>query len=220
MPVSHIFRDAVRRSHADHRDRQARPARRWRRHRPLRRHHGARHGQPLRPAARPRLLPAHRRLRGADVRRGQDPGRLHQARVAPVRGGHPRGAPDRPAHPAAVPRGLQGRRPARHHGPLDGPGERPGHPRHDRRVGRADHQRDPLPGPRRAPSASAGSTASSSSTRRTRSSPSRSWTSSCLGHPRRDHDGRGRREDPARGRDGRGDPVRPSRAAAAHRPPG
>ena len=30
-----------------------------------------------------------------------------------------------------------------------------------------------------------------------------------LRHPRRDHDGRGGREDPARGRHGRGDPVRP-----------
>ena len=39
-------------------------------------------------------------------------------------------------------------------------------------------------------------------------------------HARRDHDGRGRREAPARGRHGRGDPVRPSRAPAARRPPG
>ena len=41
-----------------------------------------------------------------------------------------------------------------------------------------------------------------------------------LGHPRRDHDGRGRRQDPARGRHGRGDHVRPPRAPADHRPPG
>ena len=41
-----------------------------------------------------------------------------------------------------------------------------------------------------------------------------------LRHARRDHDGRGGRQDPARGRDGRGDPVRPPRAAAARRDPG
>ena len=36
---------------------------------------------------------------------------------------------------------------------------------------------------------------------------------------RRDHDGRGRGEAPARGRHGRGDPVRPPGDPAAHRPP-
>ena len=41
-----------------------------------------------------------------------------------------------------------------------------------------------------------------------------------LGHARRDHDGRGGRQAPARGRHGRGDPVRPPRAPAAHRHPG
>ena len=41
-----------------------------------------------------------------------------------------------------------------------------------------------------------------------------------LRHPRRDHDGRGGREDPARGRHGRGDHVRPPVDRAAHRPPG
>ena len=71
------------------------------------------HREPLGPAPRARLLPAHGRLRGAHVRRGQDPGRFHQARVAPVGGGHPRRPPDRPAHPPALPRGLQGRRPDR-----------------------------------------------------------------------------------------------------------
>ena len=39
-------------------------------------------------------------------------------------------------------------------------------------------------------------------------------------HARRDHDGRGRRQAPARGRHGRGHPVRPPLAPAAHRPPG
>ena len=41
-----------------------------------------------------------------------------------------------------------------------------------------------------------------------------------LRHPRRDHDGRGRRQPPAGGRDGRGHPVRPPRPPADRRPPG
>ena len=85
---------------------------------------------------------------------------------------------DRPIRPA-LPRGLQGRHPARHHGPLDRPGERAGRPRHRGRLGRADDQRDPVRRARSARSASAGSTASSSSTRPTASSPSPSSTSSC-----------------------------------------
>ena len=101
------------------------------------------------PAARPRLLPAHGRVRGAHVRRGQDPGRLHQARGARLRGGDPGRPPDRPPDPPALPRGLQGRHPAGHHGPLDRPGERAGRPRHGRGLGRADHQRDPVRRPRR-----------------------------------------------------------------------
>ena len=40
------------------------------------------------------------------------------------------------------------------------------------------------------------------------------------GHPRRDHDGRGGRQDPPRGRHGRGDHVRPPVDRAAHRPAG
>ena len=116
---------------------------------PLRRLDGPRDREPLRAPPRARLLPAHRRLRGADVRRRQDPGRLHQARGPRLRGGDARGAPHGPPDPPAVPRGLQGRRPDRHHRPLDGPRERPGHPRHDRRVRRADDQRDPVPGPGR-----------------------------------------------------------------------
>ena len=58
-------------------------------------------------------------------------------------------SPDRPAHPAAVPRGLQGRRPDRPDGALDRPAEQPRHPGHHRRVGRPEHQRDPVPGPHR-----------------------------------------------------------------------
>ena len=69
---------------------------------------------------------------------GKIPGGFIKRESRAVGGRHPGGPPDRPAHPAALPRGLQGRRPARHHRPLDRPGERPRHPRHDRRVGRAD----------------------------------------------------------------------------------
>ena len=176
--MSQTFETQIRWSNADHRDRQARTPRRRFRHGPLRRHPGARHRQPVRPAPRPRLLPAHGRVRGADVRRGQDPGRLHQARGARVRGGHPGRAPDRPPDPPALPRGLQGRHPARHHGPLDRPGERARRARHDRRVGRADDQRDPVRRSRRRRPRSAASAASSSSTRPTASSRSRSSTSS------------------------------------------
>ena len=216
--MSHSLSRRVRWSHADHRDRPDGPPRRRRRHRALRRHRRARHGQPCRPAPRPRLLPAHDRLRGADVRRRQDPRRLHQARVAPVGGRDPRLPPDGPPDPPALPGGLQGRRPVRHHGPLDRPGEQPGRPRDDRRVGRADDQRDPVPGPdRRRPHRA--------HRRRVRHQPDHAAARGerarprRLRHARRDHDGRGRREDPARGRDGRGDPVRPPRARAAHRPP-
>ena len=171
------------------------------------------------PRPGPRLLPAHGRVRGAHVRRGQDPGRLHQARGPRLRGGDPGRPPDRPPDPPAVPRGLQGRHPAGHHGPLDRPGERAGRPRHGRGLGRADHQRDPVrrPGRRGAhrphqrrvrgqPDLQPG--------RGVRARPRR------LRHARRDHDGRGGRQAPARGRHGRGDPVRPPRPAAPHRHPG
>ena len=60
-------------------------SRRWpgrrRRARPLRRCRLTRHGCVFdRTARRHRLFPAHRRIRRAHVRRGQDPRRLHQAR--------------------------------------------------------------------------------------------------------------------------------------------
>ncbi len=171
------------------------------------------------PRPGPRLLPADGRVRRADVRRGQDPGRLHQARGARLRGGHPGCPPDRPPDPPALPRGLQGRHPARHHGPLDGPGERARHPRHPRRVRRADDQRDPVRRPRRR-------RPDRPHRRRVRGQPDLQ-PAGRLGarpdrvrHPRRDHDGRGRRQAPAGGRHGRGDPVRPPRPAAAHRHPG
>ena len=100
---------------------------------------------------------------------------------------------DRP-DPPALPRGLQGRRPDRPHGPLDRPGERPRHPRHDRGVGRADDQRDPVPGPDRR-------RARRPHRRRVRHQPDRTAQLERvrarprrLRHPRRDHDGRGGRQ--------------------------
>ena len=80
---------------------------------------------------------------------GKIPGGFIKREGRAVRGGDARGAPDRPADPPAVPRGVQGRRPDRHHDPLDGPRERARRPRHDRRVRGADDQRDPVPGPDR-----------------------------------------------------------------------
>ncbi len=75
--------------------------------RPRRRHDGARHRPGAHGSARGRgLLPAHRRRRGADVRRREDPGRLLQAGGAPDRARHPHRADDRPADPAALAEGL------------------------------------------------------------------------------------------------------------------
>ena len=89
----------------------------------------------------------------------------------------------------------------------------------DRRVGRADDQRDPVRGPgRRRPHRP--------DRRRVRRQPDLQRARGLgarpdrLRHARRDHDGRGGRQAPARGRHGRGHPVRPSRAPAAHRHPG
>ena len=53
------------------------------------------------------LLPAHGGHRGEDVRRGQDPGRLLQARGAGDREGHAQRAHGGPADPAAVPKGFR-----------------------------------------------------------------------------------------------------------------
>ena len=150
---------------------------------------------------------------------GKIPGGFIKRESRPSGGGHPGRAPDRPADPPALPRGLQGRRPDRPDGPLDRPGERPRHHRHHRRVGRADHQRDPVPRADRV-------RAHRAHRRRVRGQPhvhparELGARPGRLRHPRRDHDGRGRRQDPARGRDGRGHHVRPPLAGADHRPPG
>ena len=73
-------------------------------HRADRRHHvaGDLHGGAGPGGAR--LLPADRRLPGEDLRRGQVPRRVHQARGAAHQQGDPHRPADRPADPAALPR--------------------------------------------------------------------------------------------------------------------
>ena len=159
------------------------------------------------PRPGPGLLPADGRLRRAHVRRGQDPGRLHQARVAPV-GGAILAArlTDRPIRPL-FPEGYKD----------------------DVQVVitvlSTDQENDPdIIG---TIAASAALTISeipfqgpvaavrvgriggefvvnpTYAARRVGARPRR------LRHARRDHDGRGGRQDRARGRHGGGDPVRP-----------
>ena len=150
---------------------------------------------------------------------GKIPGGFIKRESRPSEARHPGCATDRPAHPAAVPRGLQGRRPDRPDRALDGPGERPRHPRHDRRVGRADDQRDPLPGPRGAVRIG-----------RIDGQFVVNPTTSQLQESELDLVVSGTRDaimmveagcqHPARVRDGRRHHVRPPLAGAAHRPPG
>ncbi len=132
------------------RDGQAREAGRWRRRRPLRRHHGSRD----RPgsdggARRRRLLPAHDRCRGAHVRRGQDPRRLLQAGGAPHRAGDLDRAHDRPPDPAALAEGLPQRGAVHRDRALGGHGDLARHPGDQRRLGRAADLADAVPRPDR-----------------------------------------------------------------------
>ena len=144
---------------------------------------------------------------------GKIPGGFIKRESRPSEGGDPGRPPDGPAHPPAVPRGLQGRRPGGPHCPVDRPGERSGRHRHHRRVGRADDQRDPVQRPRRC-------RAHRPHQRRVRDQSHRQPARGVgarphrLRHARRDHDGRGRRQDRDRGRHGRGDHVRPPRPGA------
>ena len=99
--------------------------------------------------ARHRFLPAHRELPGEDLRRRQDPRRLFQARRPSHREGDADLAPDRPADPAAVRRGLQERDAGRRHRALARHGERPRHRRHGRRLRGADAVGRAVPRPDR-----------------------------------------------------------------------
>ena len=95
----------------------------------------------------------------------------------------------------------------------------PGRRRHDRRIRGAHDQRDPVQRPDRF-------RACRPDRRRVRRQPDLQPDEGLRArpdrrrHPRRDHDGRGRREPAARGRHGRGDPVRPPGAPAHRRPAG
>ena len=124
--------------HADARNRRDRPPGRRRRHGQPRRHRRPRHGAGRQERARrPGLLSADRRLPGKDLRRGQDPRRLLQARRAPVGKGNADVAPHRPADPSAVPRRLLQRSAGDRDGDVGGSGSRSRHRRDDRRLGGA-----------------------------------------------------------------------------------
>ena len=150
MPVSQVFETAIWRSHADHRDGQARPARRRLGHRPLRRHAWS-SGTANRSEPRPGLdffpltvdfeerMYAAGKIPGGFIKRESRPS---EAAILAAR------LTDRPIRPL-FPEGYKDDVQIVHHGPLDGPGERSRRPRHGRRLGRADDQRDPVPGPDR-----------------------------------------------------------------------
>ena len=86
------------------------------------------------------------RRRGADVRRGQDPRQLLQARGQGGREGHAHRAHDRPAAAAALPEGLEPRDAARVDPHVDRPRAPLRHPRDERHQRRADGLGHPVPG--------------------------------------------------------------------------
>ena len=129
------------------RDRQAGQAGRRRRPRPLGRDDGAGDGAGADGGARGRgLLPAHRRRRGAHVRRREDPRRFLQARGQADRAGDPDRADDRPPDPAAVAEGVPERGAGDLHDALRRPRHTARHPLHQRRLGGADALAAALPG--------------------------------------------------------------------------
>ena len=109
----------------------------------VRRHDGAGRGDRLPQHLHPPVLPPHRRVSREDLRRGQDPRRVPQARGPALGQGDPRQPPDRPLDPAAVPRGVQERGAGLRDGPLRRPGERRRRPRRGGGLDRAQ----PLSGP-------------------------------------------------------------------------
>ena len=85
------------------------------------------------------VLPPDRRVSREDLRRGQDPGRVPQARGPAVSDKEIlAGAGDRPVDPAALPRGLQERGPGLRHRALRRPGERCRRARRRGRLGGAE----------------------------------------------------------------------------------
>ena len=195
-----------------------RPSGRRRRARDLRRNRRAVHrGRAEDAEAGHRFLPAHRQLPGKDLRRRQDPRRLLQARRPADREGDADLAPDRPADPPAVPRGLPQRDAGHLHRAEPRPRERSRHRRDDRRLGRADHLRHPVHGPDRRARASATSTASTCSIRPLDAAAERDARPRRRRHRRRRADGRIRGQGAVRrGHARRGD-VRPPRLPAGDR---
>ena len=124
--------------------RQARDAGRRLGRRHARRDASARHHHERRPPGGDRLLPAHRRSRGADVRRGEDPRRVLPSRGSSIGDGHPHGSPHRPAAAPHVQGRLPRRGPGRRDGALRGPREPVRHPRHQRRQPVHDDRRSSL----------------------------------------------------------------------------
>ena len=128
------------------RDRAHRPPGRRRRARHLWRDQRARHRRRRQGReARHRLLPADRELPGEDLRRGQDPRRLFQARGTSDREGDAHLAADRPADQAAVRARLQERDASHRHRALARHGERSGHRGDGRGLGRAHAVRRSVP---------------------------------------------------------------------------
>ena len=116
---------------------------------------------------------------------------------------------DRP-DPAAVAEGLQERGADHRHHVLGRHGERPRHPRHQRRLGRADALADALPGPgrgraHRPPGRRAGGQPDPARAEGVEPRPDR------VRHARGDHDGRGRRAGDRRGGSDRRARARPRR---------
>ena len=133
---------------AQARDRTHRPPGGRRRSRSIWRHIGARHRHgSQRGAGWHRLFPTHRELPGKDLRRGQDPRRIFQARGPSDRKGDAHLSPHRPSDPAAVRRRLPQRDADRRHRALPRHGERSRHRRHDRDLGRAHAVRHSFPRP-------------------------------------------------------------------------
>ena len=128
--------------------------------RPLRRHRRARDGAGPDGGARRRgLLPAHRRRRGAHVRRREDPRRVLQARRTADRAGDPHRPHDRPPGAAALAEGLPQRGAVRRHGLLGRHGDRARRPLHQRSLGGADRLAAAVPRPDRRRAHGARSTA-------------------------------------------------------------
>ncbi len=154
-------------------------------------------------AGRDRLLPAHRRHRGEDVRRGQDPRRLLQARGQGVRARDPQRTHGRPADPAALAQGIPQRGADHRHGAVGRLRRRARRARDQRRLRRADAVAAALPGPgrsrpRRPHRGRADAQPDAARDGDLEPRPDR------LRLAGRDHDGRGRRQADRRGRHPRG----------------